>query len=386
MNKVIYGPGNTVMPVQPQQPMQQVYYTNGGGIPVQPQHQVVYPVNNGYQAPPAMMPVNGQPILQPGAVINTFPTNPPMQPGLQQAPQQMTKNWYAMLMDIFNFQAANPYIDKVNGIQQMAKIAEPYGFRVQGCGQNRLVIDADASLDGINQMVIKIASCNLGVMDNMGEYLLTSMLGGGEDIIAPTVVNLQTNESVLMLKPTSKSQIGGRFIAQHKVLALSDIAQSIKDNPAIASQWGIMDSIAGMTMSQIAHRLLKDREQERKLIIAKLKPVGFIYDLDSNKPFNFGINPKSGKLVALDYGYVVPWTVFDMCAGAQRGTYTATVQMNVGGMNTTVTGMRCHKCGATHNNLMEYQERDGVEEYACKCGALVSAADIKGRLVKSWGE
>lgn len=327
-----------------------------------------------YNVPPVNNPVINSGV---GIPVNNYVVNNQPQQGMPLGGQPMNvAQWEHMVCEILNYEVANQYLPRVNRINAVSEIAKKYGTGIVGCGQNRLVLNLGKVLNGVNEYVLKIASCNLGVMDNAGEYLLSVMMGErANDILAITEFQLGPLERYF--KPINNREFHGRFIIQKKINGLGEIAQSM-----IQSEQG-----NGRTLSQIAKDLLVQREHERKNIIQTLSVSCFIFDMEDEKPFNYGIDPTDNKLKALDYGYVVPYSVFDLCCGVAEGTYTFTKKVNYGGMLVDKKGLKCSSstCTGHGNGMLHYVEKEGVASYVCDCcGHSVSDTDLKGRLIKSW--
>lgn len=354
MVDVIYGPGG-----QAQQVMNNGM-GNGQVVYQVPQPPVNYGTGMGGYVPPVMPP--SAPVINYGV-------------GVQQQPQQVA-NWENMVCEIFNYEVANAYVTRDLRIKAISEITSKYGFNVIGCGQNRIVVDLGKVLNGVQNYVLKIASCNLGVIDNMGEYLLSMMSNDGQ-IMAVTEFNL--GPLAKYFKPTQNPDTHGRFIIQKRIDGLSEIAYATKMQPG--------SNQVGKSVSQIAKEILDSRESERQAIVRKLSATCFIFDLGPDKPFNYGIDPSDNRLKTLDYGYVVPFIYFDLCCGAQPGTYTFKKNVNVGGMLVEKQGLKCSNstCSGQGAGMLNYVEKDGTDSYVCDCcGHQVSAADLKARLIKSW--
>ena len=349
MVDVIWGPGGQAQQVQ----------QNGNVV-----YQAPAQVNYGYGAPIVMPP--SPPVTQYGMGVGVMQQ--------QQAPQ--VQSWENMVCEIFNYEVTNGYVTRDLRIKAISEIATKYGFNVIGCGQNRIVLNLGKVLNGVQDYVLKIASCNLGVIDNMGEYLF-SMMTNDSQILALTEFNL--GPLVRYFKPTQNQETHGRFIIQRRINGLSEIAYSMK------TQAG--GNNATKSVSQIAKELLESREAERLAIVKKLSQTCFVFDLGPDKPFNYGIDTADNRLKTLDYGYVVPFAYFDMCCGAQPGTYTFKKNVNIGGMMVEKQGLKCSNstCSGQGAGMLNYVERDGVDSYVCDCcGHQVAAADLKARLIKSW--
>ena len=368
----IYGPFGQAAQIQQPGVMQQQqqYPVNGGGVVYQQPPVVTYPMNNGGGGINTMP--NAGMIQQPQTMqVGNYPAIPVFG---GQTPVSQVSNWEQMVCEILNYEVNNHYQPRNVRIQAISEIAAKFGIGIQGCGQNRLVLNFGKILNGVSEYVLKIASCNLGVIDNMGEYMLSVMLNTkAAGILALTEFDL--GPLARYFKPINNPEFHGRFIIQKKINGLSEIAKSMIDT----------GRGNGKTMAQIAQGLLDERESERKNIVTSLAVSSFIFDV--LQPFQYGIDPADNKLKLLDYGYIVPYSVFDLCCGVPKGTYTFVKNVNIGGLMQQKEGLKCtsSSCTGSGNGMMHYVEVDGAEVYRCDtCGHQVSASDIKARLIKSW--